>query len=73
MGLPNDSELKRKLRSADEKWLEDKYKKYVSYLTSEAGGLINNVTKIYTSQIDTLKSRGTPVEYDNRILEIIGK
>lgn len=71
MGLPQDSELKKKLRSADEKWLQDKYKKYVSYLTTEAGSMINNMTKLYTSQIDSLKAKGAQIQYDERILDLI--
>ena len=73
MSLPNDSELKRKLRSVDEKWLEDKYRKYVSYLTTEAGSMLNGMNKMYVSQIDALKSKGISVDYDNRILEMTGK
>lgn len=73
MGLPQDSELKRKLRAADEKWLEEKYKKYVGYLTTEAGSMINNMTKLYTSQIDSLRSKGAQVDYDTRITEVAGK
>lgn len=34
LDLPNESVLKQKFRSADENWLEDKYKRYVSYLTT---------------------------------------
>lgn len=29
--------------------------------------------KIYTSQIDSLKLRGNQVDYDNRIIDLIGK
>jgi hypothetical protein len=34
---------------------------------------MNNVTKMYTTQIDTLRSRGTQVDYDSKIMDIIGK
>lgn len=61
MGLPDDSDLKRKLRSADEKWLEDKYKKYVTYLTTEAGSMMNNMVKLYTSQVDSLNAKGQQI------------
>lgn len=73
MSLPNDSELKRKLRSADEKWMEDKYRRYVSYLTTEAGSMLNGMSKMYISQIDALKAKGVAVDYDSRILDVTGK
>lgn len=71
--MPNESILKRKFRSADENWLEDKYKRYVSYLTTEAASIVNNVNKLYTSQIMNLKSSGSPAEYDPKILQLLGK
>jgi len=45
----------------------------VGYLTAEAGGIINNMSKMYVTQIDTLKSRGAQVDYDNRIMDFVGK
>jgi hypothetical protein len=53
--------------------LEDKYKRYVSVVTTEAASLVNNLQKLYTSQIINLKSSGSPVDYDPKIMEIIGK
>ena len=73
MGLPGESMLKHKLRSADESWLEDKYKRYVSYLTTEAASVVNNIQKLYTSQIVNLKSSGAPVDYDPKILQLFGQ
>lgn len=35
--------------------------------------MLNNMTKMYTTQIDTLKSRGTAIDYDNRILDLVGQ
>lgn len=29
------------------------------------------MTKIYTSQVDSLKAKGTQIEYDERILDLI--
>ena len=65
--------MKRKIRSADEKWLEDKYRKYVSFLAIEAGSVLNNATRLYTTQIDSLRSKGVSIEYDPRIMEITNK
>ena len=58
------------MRSVDEQWLEDKYKRYVSYLTNEASSVLNTMTRLYTAQIDSLKSKGAAVEYDPRIMEV---
>lgn len=35
--------------------------------------MINNMNKLYTSQIDTLRSKGTAVDYDSRIVELAGR
>jgi hypothetical protein len=53
--------------------LENKYKKYVSYVTTEAASLVNSVNKLYTSQIANIKTKNAPVDYDPRIMELIGK
>jgi hypothetical protein len=60
--------LKQKLREADENWLEDKYKRYVSAVTTEAASILNNIQKLYTSQITNLKSSGAPIDYDPKIM-----
>ena len=65
--------MKQKIRSADENWLEDKYKRYVSYLTTEAASVVNNIQKLYTSQIVNLKSNGAPVDYDPKIMNLFGQ
>ena len=65
--------LKHKFRSADENWLEDKYKRYVNYLTTEAASVVNNIQNLYTSQIVNLKSNGAPVDYDPKIMNMFGK
>lgn len=35
--------------------------------------MVNNVHKLYTSQIINLKSNGAPVDYDPKIMNLIGK
>lgn len=35
--------------------------------------MVNNVHKLYTSQIINLKSNGSPVDYDPKIMNLIGK
>lgn len=34
---------------------------------------MNNMVKVYTSQIDMLRSKGVQVDYDVRIMESVGK
>lgn len=45
----------------------------MSYVTTEAASLVNSLNKLYTSQITNLKAKGTPVDYDPKIMELIGK
>lgn len=45
----------------------------MSYLTTEAGSMLNGMSKMYISQIDALKSKGVAIDYDNRIVEMTGK
>jgi hypothetical protein len=73
LGLPSQSSLKQRLREADENWLQDKYKKYVSVVTTEAATLVNTVSKLYTAQIDTLKTKGALADYDPKIMGLIAK
>ena len=65
--------LKEKFKLADENWLEDKYKRYLSYLTTKAVSVVNDIQNLYASQIVKLKSNGVTVDYDPNIMNSFSK
>lgn len=42
-------------------------------MTTEAASLVNSVNKLYMSQITNIKTKSAPVDYDPKIMELIGR